>query len=72
MSEFIERFGDREETIHSAELYLLRRVAETSSDMVKARDWPEFRDASGGQEKLDAAHAVALREYEGWLADGVG
>lgn len=72
MSELLERFGDREETIFSAELYLLRRIAETSSDMVKARDWPEFRDASGGQEKLDAAHATALREYESWLADGDG
>ena len=37
MSELMDRFGDREETIYSAELHLLRKIAETSSDMVKAR-----------------------------------
>lgn len=71
-NELLDRFGDREETIYSAELFLLRRIAETSSDMVKARDWPEFRGASGGQEKLNKAHADALNEYEQWLADGEG
>lgn len=72
MNDLLARFGDREETIYSAELYLLRRVAETSSDMVKARDWEEFRVACGGQEKLDKAHADALHEYEQWLSDGEG
>ena len=72
MSELMDRFGDREETIYSAELHLLRKIAETSSDMVKARSWPEVREASGGQEKLDEAHAAALYEYESWLADGDG
>ena len=72
MNDLLARFEDREETIYSAELYLLRRIAETSSDMVKARDWPEFREATGGQEKLDKAHADALREYEQWLSDGEG
>lgn len=60
------------QTIYSAELYLLRKIAETSSDMVKARNWPEFRDACGGQDKLDADHATALHEYEIWLAYGEG
>jgi hypothetical protein len=72
LNDLIARLGDREETIYSAELFLLRRVAETSSDMVKARDWPEFREATGGQERLDQAHADALREYEQWLSDGEG
>jgi len=40
--------------------------------MVKARDWEEFRVACGGQEKLDKAHADALREYEQWLSDREG
>jgi hypothetical protein len=39
MSDLLARFQDREETVYSAELYLLRKLAETSSDMVKARDW---------------------------------
>ena len=72
MNDLLARFGDREETIYSAELYLLRRIAETSSDMVKARDWPEFREATGGQKKLDETHEDALREYEQWLSEGEG
>ena len=72
MNDLLTRFGDREEMIYSAELYLLRRLAERSSDMVKARDWDEFRVACGGQEKLDQAHADALREYEQWLSEGEG
>jgi hypothetical protein len=72
LNDLLARFGDRQENIYSAELYLLRRIAETSSDMVKARDWPEFREATGGQIKLDEAHADALREYEQWLSDGEG
>jgi len=72
LNNLLTRFGDREETIYSAELYLLRRIAETSSDMVKARDWPEFRAATGGQKKLDKAHEDALREYVQWLSEGEG
>lgn len=70
MTDLLARFQDREELINSAELYLLRKIAETSSDMVKARDWPEFREACGGQSKLDEAHVDALRKYEQWLYDG--
>lgn len=72
LNDLLARFGDQEEIIYSAELYLLRKIAETSSDMVKARNWPEFREARGGQEKLDAAHATALHDYECWLSDGEG
>ena len=35
-------------------------------------DREEFRVACGGQEKLDKAHADALREYEQWLSDREG
>jgi hypothetical protein len=37
MSDLLAKFGDREETIFFAELYLLRKIAETSHDMVQAR-----------------------------------
>ncbi|HUH58160.1 MAG TPA: hypothetical protein VL020_06575 [Pseudomonadales bacterium] len=70
MNDLLALFGDREETINSAELHLLRKLAETSSDMVKARDWEEFRVACGGQEKLDKAHADAVTNYKQWLAEG--
>ena len=72
MNDLLSRFEDREETIYSAELYLLRRIAETSSDMVKARNWAEFRDACGGQERIDNALISAVNEYEQWLLDGDG
>jgi hypothetical protein len=72
LNDLLARFGDRKETIYSAELYLLRRIAETSSDMVRSRNCLEFREATGGQERLDEAHADALREYEQWLSDGEG
>ena len=70
MNDLLARFEDREETIYSAELYLLRRIAETGSDMVNARYWPEFREVMGGQEKLDKAHEDALREYNQWIFYG--
>ena len=61
--------GDKEETVSGAELYLLRRIAETSSDMVKARSWPEFRDASSGQDALNKEYINALNEYEQWVQE---
>ena len=72
MINLIERFGDREETIYSAELYLLRGVAETSNALVNARYWPEFMEASGGHEKLEKSHEAAVLAYRQYLADGDG
>ncbi len=63
---------DTEEIISGSELRLLRRIAETSNDMVKARNWAEFLDASGGQERIDNALISAVNEYEQWLLDGDG
>lgn len=65
-----ESKGDAKETVYSAELLLLRRVAETSSDLVKARSWDEFREAMGGMKPLDHAHGEAVAAYEQWLSDG--
>lgn len=72
MINLIERFGDREETIYSAELYLLRGIAETSNALVDARYWPEFMEASGGYEKLEKSHEAAVFAYRQYLADGDG
>lgn len=63
---------DTVEIISVAELRLLRRIAETSNDMVKARNWAEFRDACGGQERIDNALISAVNEYKRWLMDGDG
>lgn len=67
-----ERMVDRTEMILSAELFLLRRVAETSSDVVKAEHWEELREACGGMEPLRAEHAAAVGAYEKWLSEGEG
>jgi len=69
---FAESKEDSEETIYCAEAYLLRKVAETSSDLVKGRGWEEFRDACGGIAKLEAAHSAAVHAWEQWWRDSEG
>ena len=72
MTNLMEIFGDREESVYSAELYLLRSIAETSNALVDARYWPEFMEASGGYEKLEKSHEAAVFAYRQYLADGDG
>lgn len=72
MPDLMKMYGDKTEDVYCAELALLRRIAETSHDMIEGRYWDEFRMASGGQEKLNKAHEDAVREYKQWMADGVG
>ena len=67
-----ESKGDKEESIYSAELFLLRKIAETSSDLVKAREWDEFREINGGMEGFESAHRAAVGAWEQWHADGEG
>ena len=67
-----ERMGDKTESIYAAEWYLLRKIAERASDLVKAEHWEEFRDACGGIETLKAKHTEAVAAYEKWLSDGEG
>lgn len=64
--------NDDQELIYSAELALLRKVAEASSDLVKAQVWQEFREANGGIEKFEKAHVDAVSAYERCLDDGDG
>ena len=70
--ETLSQLADREELVYSAELYLLRRVAETGHNAMKGRNWPEFREVSGGQEVLDEMHQTAISDYRQWLAAGDG
>jgi hypothetical protein len=69
---FAESKEDSEMTIYCAEAYLLGKIAETSSDLVKGREWEEFREACGGMGCLEAAHAAAVRAWEQWHADSEG
>lgn len=61
---------DAESCIYSGELFLLRKIAETSSDLVKGRGWPEFRDAVGGMHALEEAHASSVHAWEEWCQEG--
>lgn len=63
---------DKEESINCAELLLLRKIAETSSDLVKAREWPEFREINGGMKGFENDHSAAVAAWEQWMADGEG
>jgi hypothetical protein len=65
-----DTLDDQEESIPCAELRLLRRIAETSSDVVRARNWEEFRQACGGQDHLEKVHAEAVQQYEQWISEG--
>jgi len=67
-----ESKGDAEESLYAAELLLLRKIAETSSDLVKANEWDEFRGINGGMEGFETAHRAAVGAWEQWHADGEG
>lgn len=60
---------DNEESIQIGELSRLRKVFETSSDLLKAQWSEEFCDASGGFDVLKKAHADATVALEKWYAD---
>lgn len=67
-----DAMGDSQETLYAAELMLLRKIAQTSSDLVKARDWEEFRGINGGIEGFETAHRSAVGAWEQWHANGEG
>lgn len=68
----LEELEDKEESVYSAELHLLRKVAKTSADLVKGMRYPEFQEASGGLQVLTNLHVNSVLEYEKWLSDGQG
>ena len=63
------KLDDAETSVWEAELLLLRKVAETSSDLAKARGWKEFREMCGGIEPLEWAHDQAVRALEQWFSE---
>ena len=63
---------DAQESLYAGELFLLRKIAETSSDLVKGREWEEFKVAIGGMELLEKDHFAAVRAWEQWHADSEG
>lgn len=64
-----DKEDDYQESIQIGELSRLRKVFETSSDLIKAQWSEEFRDASGGFDVLKKAHADATVALEKWYTD---
>jgi hypothetical protein len=69
---FAESKADAEMNIYQAEAFLLRKVAKTSSDLLKGRHWEEFREAMGGMGVLESFHSAAVRAWEQWHSDSEG
>ena len=63
---------DAQESVYAGELFLLRKIAETSSDLVKGREWEEFREAMGGMKPLEKDHSAAVAAWEQWHRDSEG
>ena len=67
-----ESMSDKSESIHSAELLLLREIASKSSDLLMARRWKEFREMNGGIEVFEKEHCESVKEWERWVSEGEG
>lgn len=61
-----ELMSDKE-VVNKEELKLLREVAERSSDLLKGKNWLDFRKQMGGIKVLKEAYINSVLEYEGWL-----
>ena len=64
-----EDVEDRQTLVYIKEVQLLRKIVETSSDLILARRNKEFRDHCGGIEVLEIAHEKAYSEHHSWLSD---
>ncbi len=68
-SKKMDELLDDTETVYSAEYYLLKKIWETSSDLVKAKYWKDFCEASGGMQSLADAHERAVQNFEEWIQE---
>lgn len=59
--------SEKEVTVYEDEVRLLRKIAETSSDYIKAHVWPEFADHCGGLDAILDRQRQAVLEWETWL-----
>ena len=62
------RNDDKEEFILCDELALLQKIAETVSDLNKARNWEEFRERFPIKE-CEESLIAAVRQWENWLSE---
>ena len=68
----VDEFEDAEESIYSAELFLLRKIHEASSDLMRGRYDKDFCNACGGMQKLIDLHDEATSNFEEWINEGQG
>ena len=61
--------NDQKYTVNSMELFLLRRISSTGSDVFKGFADEEFRKSCGGQEYLINRHYSAIRAHKQWSKD---
>ena len=60
---------DEQTLVYVKEMQLLRKIVETSSDLILARHSEEFRNHCGGIEVLEKAHEKAYAEHHSWLSE---
>ena len=66
-----ERLGDKTESILSAELFLLSRIAETSWDLTLVESDDGYGEFSEEEKtSFRNKHKDAVAAYNKWLADG--
>lgn len=70
--EIVNHFQDSEESVYSAELHLLRVVAQTANLRLEAQKWDELRNSHPeGQGFFDKEHEEAVKDYQEWLHKGI-
>ena len=60
---------DEQTLVYVKEMKLLRKIVETSSDLILARHNKSFRDNCGGIEVIERAHEKAYSEHHSWLSE---
>ena len=58
---------DRQTLVYVKEMALLRKIVETSSDLILARHNEEFREFIGGMEAAEKCHAEAVATHREWM-----
>ena len=55
--------------VSKQELFLLKKIAKTSYNIILGKIHPDFRSANGGENGLENANLQAVSDYKKWLLD---
>lgn len=61
--------ANKQEMVRSEEVYLLRRIASASSDLLRAQDDTNFCEMGGGIPHFRNILSEAVSTYEQWVDD---